>query len=80
MPIYRLHSRDGTQRQIQATRVVTDGARVCFETWANGAWRSVAVIPAEQMLGLQRRINELNGTWGWIRARPEPLAGHHPRQ
>lgn len=80
MPIYRLRSRDGTQRQIQATRVVTDGVRVCFETWARGAWQSVAIVPVEQIRALQRRVNELNGTWGWIRARPEPAAGRHPHQ
>lgn len=54
MPIYRLHTRDGTPRQIHATRVITDGTNVCFETWAHDAWQSVAIVPAEHVLGQRR--------------------------
>jgi len=65
----------GGTRTVRAARVVTDGAVVCFETRADGRWRSVLSIPVEQVSHLRRRINEEAG-WRWIVARPMPVSGH----
>ncbi|MFI6162936.1 hypothetical protein ACIA59_23670 [Micromonospora haikouensis] len=75
MPTFRITHLGGDIQTVQASRVVTDGAVVCFETQVDGRWRSVHSIPAERVVHLQRRINESVG-WRWIIARPMPTPGH----
>jgi hypothetical protein len=77
MPTYRVHDRDMGDRTVQAVRVITDGAEVCFENQIAGRWQSALALPAERVLRLQRRVNEHDGRWRWIIARPELVAGRH---
>jgi len=72
MPTYRLTDRQGSERTLQATRVVTDDAEVRFETTLDGRWRPVFSLPANDVDSLMRRVNEVAG-WRWIRARIEPV-------
>lgn len=76
MPIFRVFQAGGEETIVQASRVVTDGANICFETQVEGRWRSVLSVPAGRVTRLQRRINEEAG-WRWIIARPMPVVGNH---
>jgi hypothetical protein len=61
---------------VRAARVVSDGARLCFEDQVNGRWQGVLTVPVERVACPQRRVNESSG-WRWILARPTMVPGPH---
>ncbi len=70
MPIYRVRTRDGAERVVQALRARIAGGRLRLENRAGGLWQPALEVPLEDLEWYQRRVNEINGNWAWVTERP----------
>lgn len=72
MPTFRVRTSDGSEQTLQANRVVADEFHTTFERRADGRWEVVLEVSTEDVSGVFKRINELDGRWVWMAERPKP--------
>jgi hypothetical protein len=67
MPMFRIATHDGVERELRARRVRAHGPDVLLEERRGGrGWTVVESIPRHDVAEVRRRIVELDGTARWI--------------
>lgn len=74
MPTFRVRTADGSEQTLQANRVIADESNTTFERRVSGNWETVLEVATEDVSGVFKRINELDGRWVWTTERPKPAA------
>lgn len=70
MHVFRVEEVPAGERLVNALRVVTDGARLHFQSRVAGSWYTSVSIPTERV----ERVYRLDiGESGWIPVRPQPM-------
>lgn len=66
MAHYRITTAEGTVQTVTATRLRRDGERLTFLSGTPQAPQVVYGVPAGDVVGIKRRVTELNGMHRWI--------------
>lgn len=66
MPMFRIATHDGDERELRARRVRTLGPDVLLEERRGTGWAVVESVPRHDVAEVRRRIVELDGTARWI--------------
>jgi len=73
VPTFRVRTRDGQERSLQALRIRSDVTRVYLENRTAGHWDPVEVFPLSAIETVQRRLDEPDGRCTWITERIRPM-------
>jgi hypothetical protein len=80
VPMFRVRRYDGTDRTVEADRVLTDTLQTIFEDRHERDWEVVLSPPNETVAGVLRRITESDGRRGWVVERPQRALGNRHRR
>jgi transposase len=70
---YRVRTRDGAEHHVQALRLRADHRQVYLDNRIAGQWHTSLEISLANLDLLQRRLNEIDGSWTWINEDPRRL-------
>ncbi|MDE3725320.1 hypothetical protein PWG71_28410 [Nocardiopsis sp. N85] len=70
MAYYRIRTNDGSSTTHQALRMRADASALYLEDRSAGLWRVVRSWRLGEVVTVQRRFTEHDGTWTWL---TEPL-------
>lgn len=74
MPRFRLTHTDHTATEEDAARLAVTDASLCLQRPHQGVFTTVKEIPTSDVVAVERRNTELNGTWSWttVWTNPDP--------